>query len=376
MRSHCLRLFALLALSLCAFASPGDDALTLNRKVLDACFTQKWDEALTLLAQLDRLQPEYNGTAYNYACVYARKGEPDKAFEWLGRSIEWGWGGARGSVATPSLQATQSIWHAAMLETDADLESLRKDERFAKIVERAKALQKRAEEYTAEPALYVPEKLKDAAELPVLIVLHEAGGDKASTLAAWKPIADELVCALAVPAAPFSRGEDPARGWAWIDDPSNFAQPGRTKDYQQPVNAALDALRKTKKLAANRVWLAGAGQGATLALLTALHNATLVRGAAVLDPDVDLQQTGYKVPGAKAAGLRLEARFDPTYWKARGGADATQAIVAGWAFPGSCSALAEVKDAAARRAALAAAVRALAQAADDAGNATPAVAPK
>jgi poly(3-hydroxybutyrate) depolymerase len=370
-----LKLLTFLFLACPLLAWQGQEVLTLNRKVLDACFAEKWDEALGYLGQIDKLQPEGNGTAYNYACVYSRKGEPDKAFEWLDKAVQWGWGGSKGAIATPDAQGAQLVWHSQMLETDKDLDTLRKDARFAKILERAKALQKRTEEYVAAPALYVPEKLKDAPELPVLLVLHASGGDKQATLAAWKGLADELGCALAAPAAPYPLREDASRGWGWIDDPSTFAVPNRTAEYQRPVHAALDALRKTKKLSASRVWIAGEGEGATLALVTGLHNSGLLKGAALLDPEVVAALCGYKVPSAKGNGLRLEARFDAAAWKARGVESPLKAVQA-WELPGSASELAELKDAAARQAALVDAVRALAKAAEAAASPAPATAPK
>jgi predicted esterase len=376
MRSTLLRLFALLALSVCAFAQQVDEATALNQKILAAVFAQKWDDAIGLLGQLDKLQPENNGTAYNYCCVYSRKGDVDKAVEWLDKSIQWGWGGGKGGIAVEGSQTAVQVWHSEMLEKDTDLDNLRKDPRFAKLLERSKALQKRVEDYVAAPALYVPEKLKDAAELPVLLVLHEQGGNKDATLAAWKGLADELGCALAVPAAPYLLREDAKRGWGWIDDMRLFVVAARNADYQKPVHAALDALRKQKKLAANRVWIAGEGQGATLALVTALYNSALLKGVAVLDPDVSPALTGFKVPTAKTNGLRLEARFDANFWKARTGVESPKKLVEGWAVPGSTLELAELKDAAGRHAALLDALRALAKAADAAPNPTPAVAPK
>jgi hypothetical protein len=139
------------------------------------------------------------------------------------------------------------------------------------------------------------------------------------------------------------------------------------------VFAALDALRKQQKLAANSAWIAGEGQGATLAVVTALHNSGTVKGVAVLDADVLPSLTGYKVQGAKANGLRLEARFDLNAWKARPGVELPTKLVTGWALGGSVAELADVKDAPARQAALADAVRALAR---SAAAAAPAVAPK
>src|SRR5258708_12721809 len=99
MRLFWLRLAAILALTLCAFAQQVDETLTLNQKILAAVFAEKWDEAIGLLGQLDKLQPENNGTAYNYACVYSRKGDLDKSAAWIDKPIPWGWGAGKG--ATP-----------------------------------------------------------------------------------------------------------------------------------------------------------------------------------------------------------------------------------------------------------------------------------
>lgn len=59
------------------------------------------------------------GSMYNIACGYARLNNADKAFEWLEKSLNGG--GAA----------------FANLDTDADLESLRKDARFKKMTELA-----------------------------------------------------------------------------------------------------------------------------------------------------------------------------------------------------------------------------------------------
>jgi len=375
-RHPLLSLVAVFALSLCAFARQGDDVLKLNGKVQQACFDAKWDEALGLLGELDKLRPETSGTAYNYACVYSRKGEPDKALEWLDKAVQWGWGGGKGGIAVAGATTAPMIWHSEMLEQDKDLEPLRKDARFAKILERAKVLQKRVQDYIAAPALYVPEKLKDAPDLPVLFVLHAAGGDKQTTLAAWKGLADELGVVLAVPAAPVLLREDEKRGWGWIDDRNAFALANRVADYQRPLLAALDALRKQKPLSATRVWIAGEGEGATLALLCGLHNSLVLKGAALLDPEVVASVMGYKAQIAKSNGLRLEVRFDPAYWKAHPGALQPKESIGLWALAGSTSEVADLKDAAARQAALAAAVRTLAKSADAPVKTTPADAPK
>jgi hypothetical protein len=85
--------------------------------------------------------------------------------------------------------------------------------------------------------------------------------------------------------------------------------------------------------------------------------------------------TDYKVTTATGNGLRLEARFDAAAWKARGQESPLKSVQA-WKLAGSASEIAELKDAAARQAALVDAVRALAKAAEAAANPAPASAPK
>ena len=359
-----LSLLATLALCLPGFAQQGanDEILTLTTQLYGAVDGEKWDEAIGILKRLDVLQPETLGNAYNLACMYSRKSDADNAAAWLDKAISWGWGGGKGGIYAGRTTQVERLPQPEMSAKDADLEFLRKDPRYAKLEERMQALQKRAVEYAATPAIYVPEKLKDLPELPVLLVLHAAGGEKNAALAAWKPLADELGCALVVPAAPYPLREDPARGWSWIDDPNNFALANRTAEYHQPVLAGLEALRKTRKLDAQRVWIAGEAQGATLALVASLHNPGLLRGAALLDPEVIPALSGYKVPGARAAGLRIEARFDTSAEKTRAGAEVGKGLVAGWSLAGTVRELTEVKDASVRHVALFDAVRALSKA--------------
>lgn len=59
--------------------------------------------------------------AYNTACVHALKGDKEKAFKWLAKAVELG------------------MNNAAQFDGDNDLDSLRDDERFAKIMEMVKS---------------------------------------------------------------------------------------------------------------------------------------------------------------------------------------------------------------------------------------------
>jgi tetratricopeptide (TPR) repeat protein len=77
---------------------------------------KKLDEALKAHEKAAEF-PQYAPTAtYNVACVYALRNDKDKAFEWLKKAVDAG------------------FTNADHIETDADMDSLRGDPRFAKIV--------------------------------------------------------------------------------------------------------------------------------------------------------------------------------------------------------------------------------------------------
>lgn len=63
--------------------------------------------------------------AYNTACVHALRGDKDKAFEWLAKSVKLG------------------MTNKQQFDGDTDLDSLRDDERYAKIIEMVKAAAKK-----------------------------------------------------------------------------------------------------------------------------------------------------------------------------------------------------------------------------------------
>jgi len=88
------------ALSPPSFAQEKEDYLALNRKAIDALHAKKWDDGIAILTHMLDVgaKEQRKGTAYNFACAYALKGDAEKAFEWLDKSIEWGWGTGRSSL--------------------------------------------------------------------------------------------------------------------------------------------------------------------------------------------------------------------------------------------------------------------------------------
>lgn len=80
---------------------------------------KKFREAILAYEQCDKLSFSPQVTKYNMACAYSRLGENDKAFEWLDKAIAAG------------------FTNIQFLKSDEDLEALRSDARFAKLIEKA-----------------------------------------------------------------------------------------------------------------------------------------------------------------------------------------------------------------------------------------------
>lgn len=78
----------------------------------------KLDEALAAHQQAAKFPAVAGPATYNIACVYALKGQSDEAFRWLEKACTLGFDDAE------------------LLASDGDLDSLRKDARFAKLTAR------------------------------------------------------------------------------------------------------------------------------------------------------------------------------------------------------------------------------------------------
>ena len=84
------------------------------------CFRKKqYAEAARLCREAIKLAPQYPDAYYNLACAQARQGKKEEAFASLDRALSHGFN------------------HAGLIRKDADLASLRSDERFAKVIARA-----------------------------------------------------------------------------------------------------------------------------------------------------------------------------------------------------------------------------------------------
>ena len=108
----------LLCSAVCAEDEP--DPRTLLTLAVEAYEEGRYEACAELYARAIEAGAESEVASYNAACCYALDGDVDRAFELLDQSLEWNWR------------------DVGLLETDTDLESLRADERWPAVVERAR----------------------------------------------------------------------------------------------------------------------------------------------------------------------------------------------------------------------------------------------
>ncbi len=321
---------------------------TAVQRALDLLNSGKNDEGIVLFEKLFADNPKDCGSAYNITCGYSKKGQLDKAFEWFAKAVEFGFGNQI------SLNPVDNVTWAA--EKDTDLAPMRADPRFAPLVARMKVLKKELDDYVATPAIYVPKALENAAEVPVLVVLHDLDSSKDRVVAGfWKSIADELGFALVAPSATLQLHTRPQEGMAWYFDADVYA--AKRANYEKTIEPALAVLAKTKKFDRSRVVLAGEGLGGIVATSLAF-DAPERFGGGVLTLNGPMMEKIVAAKGASAGKAGLRVRM----WIAKGAVDLVGSELAAlaphlnellksWAVQGS----AEIVDAApdeARRKAL------------------------
>lgn len=291
------------------------------QKGIDALNAGKHDEGIAIFKRLLEKNPNDAVCAYNVACGYAKKGDVESAFVYLTQAADKGFG----SMDTPQGQS-----HVDFLGVDKDIEALRKDARYAPIVEKMRALRTVAQKYAATPAIYIPERIRAWPEKPVLVVCHDQGETKDRVIAGpWKSVADELGYALVAPSGKYPMRGEPQEGIAWFLDALTYTSaPAR---YHQSVHAAFEAFQKEHKVDREHVYICGEGGGAIVASAVALSKPDVYKAAVLLE--------GVLVPGlfadngrnAGKLGLRVRFLNDPVRLReALGEGEDVAATLAEW----------------------------------------------
>ncbi len=242
------------------------------------------------------LRPRHSSSAYNLGCVYSVRGEKEQAFEWLGKASEWGFGDMGVNIA-----------HA---QRDQDLAKLRSDPRFEAFIDGMKKRKRKLEEarealrgYWSKPEIYIPSALAKSDRYPLLVVLHDSGERKEQViLGRWRRVADLLGSALIVPSGKYKVSEQPDAGMSWFDTIEGYSDNHWT--YERTVHHAVNAFKQQHELEVQRVFLAGEGQGATVAFNIAVTAPGLYKGVLLLNGLPLLQLAAPQGQLAGRMGLR------------------------------------------------------------------------
>ncbi len=297
-----MRAFLLTALTLLGLVStaPAQDRMSEYsrefQRGIEALTAGKHDEGIAAFERCLAIVPKDPVSAYNIACGRALKGESDKAFEWLDKSAEWGFGNIDGQIE-----------HA---QKDGDLASLHSDERFGRYIERMNALRAKVVAFAKDPAVHVPTALEGAAEVGLLVVLHDTGKTKNDVLTGhWRGVAEAAGLVLVAPSGLHPMEGDPERGMTFVRDFGAYRQ--RPWLDEKPILDAVTTVKKTHKLDARRVYLVGEGNSAPVAFNAAVSSPGLFRGVIVCDGPILPEVSASKAANAGKMGLAVQVLLRP-----------------------------------------------------------------
>ncbi|QDV04942.1 Serine/threonine-protein kinase Pkn1 [Planctomycetes bacterium Poly30] len=252
---------------------------------------ERLDEARALFVKAHGLRPSAAVAAYNLACVESQVGRLEEAVKWLKRACESGFA------------CTEDRSHALL--QDAEIEALRGASIGSSVLADLQRQWESARAYSSRTVLVpAPNQEPGTPPAPLLVVIHDHGETAAGVASGrWGKLATQLGATLLVPAAPYLVGETIEDGSAWSPDPRDlWEQPGA---FGFPALEAVRMALERASIDRERVWIAGSGYGALLALDLQLENPGLFRRAWLEDPLLHERSGGGSGRLAEALGGRL-----------------------------------------------------------------------
>ena len=232
----------------------------------DVAMQQKeYPRAIEIGLKFAKLHPKDPMWEYNLARAYARNGDKANALEWLRKC------------------AADGFTDLKRAKRDPDLAFIGSEQAYLDICEVIKSNRLAAWEiFTAkvkEPLVIVPKDYDKTVPAPVLIVLHDRGGNSAEFLSIWKEAAQEAGVILV---APITVTEVKGGGFSWGESPD------AAHEAAYLVMQALTHVSEDYNVNPRRYLLGGLGQGASMALITAYRYAHKIHGViavnALYDP--------------------------------------------------------------------------------------------
>lgn len=248
-----------------ALAQGSADVSALRKAFAGAMNAKDWTRAVDIGARLAPIDPQGGAVAYNIACAWAHKGDPEQAADWLVKAGEAGFQGA------------------SIVRTDTDLDTVRSQPQYAKAVSLIDANRAKVfEAFTAEhsnhrPRTILPPNHDPAKPATLIIALHGSGGTPDEMERLWRNVAARHGAILCVPGGmrPLGNGYQ----WMFMDE------------SEWLILHALEYCKKEHSVDPQRVVLAGFSQGGNMSFYLAMRHPELFCGiipvAAHWEPNVE-----------------------------------------------------------------------------------------
>ncbi len=201
-------------------------------------------------------------TSYNMACMHSLMKHTDDALKYLEEAIGAGGGFTRDM--------------AAQMEGDSDLDHIRKDARYKKLLEKAKNVRPPAarggQRGSADKKVgfryevTTPKGLNKSKAAPLVVALHGFGSSAADEKDTWREAAASIGAILLTPQGTNQRGSS----YNWGDN---------LDEIEENIMSAIDDVMDKQKIDKKKIVIAGFSQGGWLAYSLALRNPDTFCGA-------------------------------------------------------------------------------------------------
>lgn len=238
-------LIAVLVLLPQARAQETPEGARMMQQMVEAYQAKDYDKAIGIGDKLVALEKTNPTHPYNMACLWALKGDGDKAVTWLGKSVELG------------------FTDLNLMKTDPDLESIRGTagykQALAKMTDKFEFNFEKAAA-ASKPIVIVPDGV-DKEKAKVIVALHPYGGTAEGIVEKWQKVAAEAGAVLVAPRA--VRKLDGRDGFSW----------GETDEADVLLKNALQVLTGEHKVKPDKMVLTGFSQGGFMTFNLGLKHA-------------------------------------------------------------------------------------------------------
>jgi predicted esterase len=229
----------------------------LTQECIKASEEKEHFKALSLALEA-RVLADVGLTNYNVACMYSILGKKNEAFRYLDRAIDLG--GVNGDMVK-------------QIEDDKDFDKIRKDPRYAELLEKAGKGAKgvgalpQGKEVKPEWQVTVPKGFDKDKKAPLIVALHAYNDSMEGSIEHWKAAAAEIGAILLTPQGAYQLDND---HYQWGRD---------LNAIEEIVMDSIDEVIDEYKVDKKKVVVVGFSQGAWAAWALALRNPDVFCGA-------------------------------------------------------------------------------------------------